>query len=192
SSRRVGGGRRAGVGRSRAARKPNGIIGHQEIAQVPLEAQRMAVVLGHFNELGFDVHLGRRDVQHLHALFDQVQVGQRGLDQQRSFAVIEEHDLAGRVLPVDAQGDEELLDHPLNNSHVISAGNATDAAAAAGQTGAAAARAGAAAAAAAGAAGEGNAGQDNSRRLAALATAAATAATAAAATTTTAGGLNGG
>ena len=92
--------RRAAVGRSSAAGQAHRAVVHQHVAEIPVEAERAVVVLGDFDELGFNVDLRRSNVEHLHGGFDGVEILQGGTHHQRAFAVVEENAL-GRV-EVDA------------------------------------------------------------------------------------------
>ena len=80
--------------RRSTALHPDRIMIRQRVAEIPVKAQRAAVVLGHFHELGADHHLGRGHVQHLHGLLDDVEITKRGPDHEDTEAVVVENCLA--------------------------------------------------------------------------------------------------
>src|SRR5262249_31622631 len=134
-----------------AALQTDGVVVHQNIAQVPVKAQRASVALRNLDEFGFDVYLRRRDIQDLHRLLDNVQVLQRRPDEQGACAVVEKDALAG-IGQHHAQRGEEVAHQQVHGLLQVGARYVSDAGApgsaatqtataAANSTGAAAAKA---------------------------------------------------
>src|ERR1035437_8858527 len=100
AGRRVAGKRAQGIGRRnrhierwRTAATPNNGFSHIELSQIPVKAQCLVVILPDFDESGFDMHLGRRHVQHLNGFFDGVQLLRSRVDEQHTQPVIKENAL---------------------------------------------------------------------------------------------------
>ncbi len=111
------------VGRSSTS-SSDGFSANNHVAKIPVKSQSAAVVLGNFDELGFDIDLRRGDVEHLKSFFDDVQILLSSAHEQSAFTIVEEHSLGcGHV---HTNSDEEIANRHLDTLHGVGAGNTID------------------------------------------------------------------
>ena len=83
------------VKRGRRAALTHHSTAHVELPQIPVKAQRLIVILLHFNEPGLDMHLRRRHVQHLNGFLYGVQILRCRADEQHTQPVVKENAFGG-------------------------------------------------------------------------------------------------
>ena len=107
----------------------HGSILDKRVAQEPVKAERLAVILVDFRELGLNGDLRRRKIQGLDGRFDDIQVLHGGPHHQDSAAIIKEQRVLGRRSEIDTRRLEKLANFVLNRLNRGGRGNTGNAAA---------------------------------------------------------------